>query len=384
MKKSTIITILAFALGLIILAGGFILFTDNNISDKLFATTTTTVEPPKPYDPIDFFDVDINQYVTLGQYKNLTVKVDSTVVSEEYVQEQIDNMLISNEKIEEVKTGIIEEDVLFSFDYKGYHNGVAFDKGEAKDTWAYISDGVFYLYSGTIFIDGFAQGIINHNVGETFQIEARFPDYYPNNTDLAGQVAVFDITINYIVKAQKLTDELVNELTQGIYKTVGDFHTYAVDFFKEELKSNNENTALMQAISNSKFNIPAEEKTYYYDSIYAEIETYASMYQMTPEMFLQYGGGEYLLSMSIYSLAQLESYIENYLKENIFIIAIIEAEGLEVTQEEYDLFLESLVEQLGATKEEIVAEYTEEYIKQIILSDEAYAIIWDTAEYVTE
>ena len=384
MKKSTIITIVAFALGLVILAGGFILLTENNISDKLFATKVATVPTPEPYDPIDFFEVDINQYVTLGQYKNLTVKVDSTEVDEEYVLEQIDNMLIANKKIEEVKTGVIEENVLFSFDYKGYHNGVAFSGGEAKDAWAYISNGVFYLYSGTTFINGFAQGIINHNVGETFQIEARFPDSYPQNPDLAGQVAVFDITLNYIVKPQKLTNALVEELTSSTYKTVEDFHTYAVEFYEEELKSNNENTALMQAINNAQFRIPAEEKSYYYDSIYAEIETYASAYQMTPEMFLQYGGGEYFLSMSIYSLAELNSYIENYLKENVFIIAVIEAEGLEVTQEEYDLFLDSLVEQTGATKEELVAEYTEEYIKQVILSNEAYALIWDSAEYVTE
>ena len=35
-------------------------------------------------------------------------------------------------------------------------------------------------------------------------------------------------------------------------------------------------------------------------------------------------------------------------------------------------------------KEELVGEYTEEYIKQVILSNEAYAIIWDSAKYVTE
>ena len=41
MKKS-IITILAFVLGIVVFGTGFVLLTDNNISRKLFATTTTT------------------------------------------------------------------------------------------------------------------------------------------------------------------------------------------------------------------------------------------------------------------------------------------------------------------------------------------------------
>ena len=58
MKKSTIITIVAFVLGIIILGTGFVLLTDNNISKKFrelmnkttastTTTTTTTTKPPR-------------------------------------------------------------------------------------------------------------------------------------------------------------------------------------------------------------------------------------------------------------------------------------------------------------------------------------------------
>ena len=77
MKKSTIITVLCFALGIIVLAAGFILLTDNNISNKLFSTTTTTTttgggggDDPE-YEPMDFFSEDVSQYITLGQYKGI-------------------------------------------------------------------------------------------------------------------------------------------------------------------------------------------------------------------------------------------------------------------------------------------------------------------------
>lgn len=386
MRKSTIITVLAFVLGIVLLAGGFILFTDNNISAKIFATTTTTAAPEElvePYDPINYFEVDINQYVTLGEYKNLKVKVEQTEVGEEFVNKQIDDLLIYNEKIQKVTSGTIEEGVIFSFDYTGYLDGVAFEDGADEDSLAYIEDGVFYLVSGSQFIDGFAEGIINHKVGDKFSIDVKFPDNY-GTADLAGKDTVFEIKINYIAKAAKLTDAIASEISGGTYKTVADFRAYVFEYFNDSIKSSNEDAALKQAMDNAQYRIPEEEKTYYYDSLMTEIETYAAMYQMTADMFLMYGGAEYFLGMNIYSLAELDAYVDDYLKEEILVIAIIEAEGLEVTDEEYNLFLDSLVAQTGSTKEALIEQYTEEYIKQIILSNEAYAIIWDSAKYVTE
>ena len=98
MKKTTIITVACFVLGLIVLTMGFILLTDNNISNKIFApketTTTTTAKPntnePVPeYDPMVFFDMDMTQYVTLGQYKDLVIEADKVEASDEEVDFEI-------------------------------------------------------------------------------------------------------------------------------------------------------------------------------------------------------------------------------------------------------------------------------------------------------
>jgi hypothetical protein len=97
MKKSTIITIVAFVLGVVVLAAGFVLLTDNNISDKLFPTTTTTTtttggggsSPQRPqYDPMDFFKEDVSKYITLGQYKGLDIEVEQTEISQEQIVAQ--------------------------------------------------------------------------------------------------------------------------------------------------------------------------------------------------------------------------------------------------------------------------------------------------------
>ena len=92
MKKSTIITIVAFTLGVVILAAGFILLTDNNISKKLFSTTTTTpattTTTRKTYEPMDLFNTTVSEYVTLGDYKNMTIETDQIEVSDEELEKR--------------------------------------------------------------------------------------------------------------------------------------------------------------------------------------------------------------------------------------------------------------------------------------------------------
>ena len=66
------------------------------------------------------------------------------------------------------------------------------------------------------FIDGFEDGLIGKNVGETVELNLTFPEYYSNNTDLAGKAVVFTVTINSIDTEKEmvyddLTDEYVSE-----------------------------------------------------------------------------------------------------------------------------------------------------------------------------
>ena len=384
MKKSTIITVVAFALGLAVLAGGFVLFTENNISDKLFATTTTTTTTTAPadtYEPIDYSQVDVKQYIQLGQYKDITVEVESLSASDELINEQIDMMLISNGEIEEVTSGAINEGTIFSFDFTGYLDGVAFEGGAGTDTLAYIENNVLYIVSGSTFIDGFAQGMLGANVGDELSLDIKFPDNY-GNAELAGKSTVFEVKINYIAKAANLTDDLINEMTDGAYKTAAEFRAYAKEYFDASIVSYNQSIAWDQVLSNSVFTIDPAEKKYYYDSIYDEITIYAQMYSMTASDFLGMGGASYVLGIEIYSLAELDEYVDSYIKEMILMAAIIAEESLEVTEDEFNTFVDSVIESTGGTREELIEQYGEEYIKKVILDNEAQELIFDSVKYV--
>lgn len=58
---------------------------------------------------------------------------------------------------------------------------------------------------------GFEEGLIGAKVGDKVTLNLTFPESY-QNTDLAGQAVVFNVTINKIVEKQDITyDNMTDE-----------------------------------------------------------------------------------------------------------------------------------------------------------------------------
>ena len=391
MKKSLIITVLAFVLGVIILAGGFILLTDNNISKNLFpttatttSTTTTTTKPSgeeKPtYEPMNFFNEDVTKYITLGEYKNLDIPVAKLEASDEEVKFQIDLILFQNKEFVKAYEGTVNEKVFFSFDYTGYlenedgTKGEAFSGGSSKGQHAYIDgdDLVTVADDGTLggFINGFAQGISGKNVGETFDIKVTFPENY--NPTMAGKKAIFEIKLNYIANPS-FTDGWVNAFTDGKYKTTAEYEQYVRDSINATLKEENEQV-IWQTITNNAtvIEIPQQQFDYQYNAFVEQIESYRSMYMMYGQ---NYTFEEMLVMFNFSSIDDLKQYTRDYIKADLVYYAIMQAEGIEASDEEYRILLDELIEVSEMTEEQILEKYGEEYIRQRIMLDEVTELV---------
>lgn len=86
----------------------------------------------------------------------------------------------------------VTEGVTVNIDYTGYIDGEKFEGGSTE---AY---GPADLTIGSnSYIDGFEDGLIGHKVGETVELNLKFPDDY-HNTNYAGKDVVFEVTINGI------------------------------------------------------------------------------------------------------------------------------------------------------------------------------------------
>ena len=369
MKKSTVITVLAFALGLIVLATGFILFTENDIPNKIFATTTTTTQAssgssdPVTYEPMDLFEVDVTKYITLGQYKGLDVKVDDVEVSQDLIDREIYYMLYQNKAFTKNETGSVKEGKIFNFNYTGLIDAVAFEGGSASNVDAYIMGDQFILTDGTTFIPGFAEGILGAKAGKEFSIFVTFPENYTE--ELAGKKAEFRIKINYIVEAE-LTDEWVKTNTGGAYNTAKEFEKYAREYYESNLKSYNTALILSEISKNATFiEIPKQEYDYFYNYYTADASYYAEMLGMTLDQFLATGYGS-MLGIEFTSVDQIKEYVENTVKEELVLYAILVCENIQYTQEEYNELLNQTAAAEGLTAAELIEKYTAETVHDYV------------------
>jgi trigger factor len=146
-------------------------------------------------------------YVELPDYNALVIPSDAHTITDETLQAEIDGLLADYSTDEEIKDRAVVDGDTVNIDYVGSVDGVEFEGGSTGGEGAEVTIGE------TTYIDDFLEQLIGHKPGETFDINVTFPTPYENNEELSGKDAVFDTTINYIVKKVdvELTDAFVEE-----------------------------------------------------------------------------------------------------------------------------------------------------------------------------
>lgn len=168
---------------------------DAETSEETRQAETETEKVSDRPDYVGIQDLDIEEYVTLNDYANMTVEVAKSEVTDDDIKGIIDSELMYATK-GEVKTG----DTV-NIDYVGKKDGVAFAGGTASGYELEIGSGTF--------IDGFEDGLIGVSVGDTVDLNLTFPENY-GSAELAGKDVVFTVTVNSILLNggyDSLTDE---------------------------------------------------------------------------------------------------------------------------------------------------------------------------------
>ena len=312
--------------------------------------------------------INVADYVTLGEYTGVEVSVDAPVVTDEYLDSYIDYVLQSNMVKTEVTDRPVEEGDIVNIDYEGKIDGVAFDGGTAQGYDLTIGSGAF--------IDGFEDGLIGAQSGETLDVNVTFPEDYPGE-EVAGKDAVFTVTVNSISveSLPELTDEFVQGLDVGV-NTVEEYRQYAYDLLMEDEQNthdSNAEVAILEAVmANSELQDPPEDMTNrYYSRMIDNITYYASMYGYDLETFLSIQGtSEDAIRESSVQAGQ----------EIITMQAIAEAEGLSVTDEELDAEIESNAGSLGYDDvEEYRASLDVEGYREYMMSEKVLDFLLENA-----
>lgn len=144
--------------------------------------------------------------VKLGEYKGIAVTVTEASVTDEEVENQIQQVLNSKAEYREVDRAAQMGDQV-NIDYKGLLDGEAFKGGTAEGYDLTLGSGSF--------IDGFEDGLVGAVKGDQKDLNLTFPDPYPKNPDLAGKAVVFEVTVNAVKERSvpELTDEFVSSVS---------------------------------------------------------------------------------------------------------------------------------------------------------------------------
>lgn len=306
-------------------------------------------------------DYVVTDYISLGNYKGIEYTIQKLEVTDEDVEEAINEELQANSEEKEVTDRtVVENGDIVNIDYEGLKDDVAFEGGTAAGQDLVIGSGSF--------IPGFEEGLIGATVGQKIDLDITFPESYSQSPELAGQPVVFKVTVNAIkeVVAPELTEEYVKDILG--FDSIKAFK----DEVRKELQDANEATMDNERVENifqqivEASEVSSYPKTlieYYKAELTNYYIQYASYFGMDYAAFLEASG----VSEEEFD-ADAVSYAESMAKQELVLNAIKEAEKLTITDEEYKTGLDKIAADYGyATTEEFLAIAEEDQVRESLL-----------------
>lgn len=296
---------------------------------------------------------NLEKYIKLGQYKELKYSPTAKPVSEEEINAAIENMLSAYKEDVSIKDRPIKDGDLVNIDYKGLLNGTPFDGGTAQ--------GYDLKIGSNSFIPGFESQLIGVKVGEKVDLNLTFPKEY-QSAELAGKEVVFEVTVNDIKEEvlPKLTDEFVKEK----------FGFDDIAAYKESVKSNLQDEAdfpdklslLESATANSEIlEYPKDKLAKNIEATKIQLEQNAASSGMKPEEFLQ----NYLQMTMEEFEKESKVQAEKSLATELTVLAIAEAEDLNISDAEFDKLLDTYTQRFNLkSSEELINMYGEEAVRK--------------------
>lgn len=314
--------------------------------------------------------IDVEKCVTLGDYKGVTVEKTIQSVTDEDVQNEIDNAL-ANYPVE-VDQAAKEGDTV-NIDYVGKIDGEEFDGGSDQGADLKLGSGKF--------IDGFEDGLIGAKKGETRTLNLTFPEDYTQ--DLAGKAVEFTVTVNAVKEPlSEPTDQWVADNIEG-YDNIADYKAG----IRSEQEESNEQTAenqvryaaWTQVIDNCTINEYPETLVEVGKKLYEQqVETYAKYAGMELDAYIESSG----LTQEEYQ-SNMEEYGKNVAAQALVCQAICDKEGFAIGDDDYQKALQDMLTEYGCTEDELIQTYDQDNVEQSIMLNRVSNLILENAN-VTE
>ncbi len=306
----------------------------------------TQVEEDKP---LGFeAEIDLEPEIRLPKYRGIKVSAAPAGVSEEELQQQIDNIRKNYATLEPVEDDkIASEGDFVTIDFDGKIEGKEFEGGSAQD---YSLE----LGSKTLFPE-FETSIAGMKKGEKKQISLLLPENIEKR-DITGKKADFDILVKEIKKRilPELNKEFIKNL--GEYEEVEDFKSEFKQRLEEQKKGQRQSQIIGQIIdhiaNNMKEEIPAPMVESRVTRIEAEVNEGLKKQNMSKENYMN------ALNIDEEKFnSQIKERAEKEVREYLIFTALdkSEASNIKATEEE-----------IAKEKEDILSRYDKDEEKKKI------------------
>ena len=280
---------------------------------------------------------NVEKYITIADYKGITLDDSVQEVTDEDVDSRIsENLKDKSTEVTDESAAVQDGDTV-TINFVGTKDGKAFEGGTGNNYDLVIG-------SGTM-IPGFEEGIVGMKKGETKDVPVTFPEGY-RSTELAGQDAVFQITVQSFKRAPELTDDWVAENTDN--KTIDEYkasvRTQLEQEAQENAKSSLRSTAWTTIFTNSEVvEYPEQDVEAAAKTFRSQAEAYAKQGNMELKDFVESQG----ISMDDFE-AQCKQYAQAKVKQDLIIQGIMDAEGMTLEDDESLAIQNQLVEQYAS------------------------------------
>ena len=303
---------------------------ENIVSSPKIAVTQ--LEAGKPF--IFTAEVALKPEVKLGKYKGVKVDKQVVTVTEEEITAEVDKERESNARTVEVEGRAIENGDIVTIDFEGFVDGEAFEGGKGENYPLTIGSGAF--------IPGFEEQLIGKNKDDAVDVNVTFPEDY-HAEELKGKAALFQVAVKEI-KVKELPDaddEFASEVSE--FETLAeykeDIRKKLTEKKEKEAKSAKEAAVVDAIIADADMDIPEAMLETQQRQIVDEFAQRVQMQGLSIEQYFQITGTDAQKMME-----QVKPQAEKRIKSRLVLEAIVAAEGIRATEEDYEKEIASMAE----------------------------------------
>jgi trigger factor len=279
---------------------------------------------PEKGAPLAFsIEVAVRPKAELGDYKGLEVGRREPEAADGEIDEELERMREQSASLETVERPAKDGDFVV-LDFVGTVDGAPFEGGEAR--------GYLLELGSNRLIPGFEEQLVGASAGDERDVKVTFPEEYQAE-HLAGKDAVFAASVREVKekKVPELNDDFaldvagmdtLQELRDDIANRLRDAHERAIETqFREAV--------LDAAVAEAKLDVDHELIHAKAHEMWHETARRLQRQGLDPAQYLQFTGKE-----EEELVTEAEPEAERALKREAVLAAVVDAEGIEVSDEE--------------------------------------------------